>query len=54
MLLASLFRHTWTGLLAVTPRPVLSALDTWAQAQALRRAELRRRRLLQRQQARRV
>lgn len=54
MLLGVLFRHTWAGLLAVTPRPVLERLDTWAQAQAAKRAERRRQRLLQRRQAKRA
>lgn len=46
-MLAVVVRRGWTGLLALLPAPVIRHLDAWAQAQASRRAERRRRALQQ-------
>ncbi len=46
-MLACVVRRGWTGLLAVLPAPVIRHLDAWAQAQAARRADRRRRALRQ-------
>ena len=46
MMPAALVRQAWTGLLAGLPRPLLARLDGWAERQARRRADKRRRALL--------
>ena len=50
-MLTGLIRRGWTWLLAAMPTALHAALDTWAEAEALRRAERRRQRLLRRQAA---
>lgn len=48
MLVYTVLRHAWRATLAVLPQPVLARLDRWSQAVAERRAERRRRLLMQR------
>jgi hypothetical protein len=45
MLLLRATRWGWRGLLAAMPAPVLAWLDGWAQRQAHRKAQRRRKRL---------
>lgn len=48
-MLVGLIRKGWDKLLAALPRALHATLDTWAEAEALRRAERRRQRLVRRQ-----